>query len=263
MKSAIKYAALLSVLIGAGAIFMGSLQNEKDRTSFLPALHLPSIPLPFQNSIALSGKVVEEVRPVSFFDSIKLPGSGKLTVHIGDTPSLTVRADKALLDRITTEQKGTTLILSQKDGIGFTIRSPIEYELTTPSLRELSITGSGNVVFANRLTGERLSIEVAGAGNIQGDLDLKELEISILGSGNLALTGSVNRLTHKVLGSGDLHGISLNGKSASITILGSGKTDIGTFEELNVTIAGSGDVIYSGTPRIQSRVPGSGKLRSR
>ncbi|AEJ20838.1 hypothetical protein Spica_2742 [Gracilinema caldarium DSM 7334] len=263
MKSLIKYGIVLAALIGVGVVFTNTLQQKSGRGLTLPAIQLPSIPLPFGSTVSLSGQIVEESRPITAFTTLKIPGTGKVTIRLGATPSLLIRADKSLLDKLTTEQQGSTLTLSQKSGIGFTINSPIEYEITTPSLQDISIAGSATVNVLDTLTGPVFTIEIAGSGDIRAALDVDTATISIMGAGKIELSGRTKKLSHTVLGSGDLKGEKLDGTEAKITILGSGNTSIGTFDSLDVTIAGSGDVIYSGNPRIQSKTPGSGKIRSR
>ncbi len=263
MKNAIKFTLLLTALIGAGVVFTNTLQRHSGSTLRLPGLHLPSIPLPFGKQISLSGQIAEQTRQIGDFEILKIPGTGKVTIHIGDHPSLKIRADQALLENITTEQEDKTLILSQKNAIGFTFNTPIEFEITTPSLRSVSIAGSAAVTIKEPLRGKDFSIEIAGSGDIRAPVEVETLNITVLGAGNLDISGRAERLSHKILGSGDLKGENLNGTEASITILGSGNSEIGTFKNLDVTIAGSGDVIYSGTPSIQSKTPGSGRLRSR
>jgi hypothetical protein len=263
MKSLIKYGIALAALIGIGVLFTNTLQKQVGNPQSQPFLRLPSIPFLFGPQVNLTGQIVEDSRQVTAFDTLQIPGTGTVTIRIGPTPSLKIRTDKALLDKITTEQHGSTLILSQKDGIGFTMNAPIEYELTTNSLRSISIAGSATVTALDTIKGTNLSIEIAGSGDIQAALDVDSAAISVIGAGKLELSGRAEKLSHKVLGSGDLRGEKLNGTDATITILGSGNTEIGTFNALDVTIAGSGDVFYSGNPRIQSKTPGSGKLISR
>jgi len=263
MKSLIKYGIAAAALIGVGVLFTNTLQKQNGAWPSLPSLQLPSIPLHFNSTLRLSGQIIEESRPISPFNTLKIPGTGKVTIRLGEHPSLTIRADKALLDKLITDQHGNTLTISQKSGIGFRINSPIEYEITTNSLRSISIAGSARVIVLDTLTGPTFSIDIAGSGDIQAPIDVDTATISVMGAGKIELSGRAAKLSHKVLGSGDLKGEQLNGTEAKITILGSGNTEIGTFTTLDVTIAGSGDVIYSGNPRIQSKTPGSGKLRSR
>lgn len=263
MKSFIKYGIALAAIIGLGVIFTSTLQQKSGTGLSLPGIQLPKILLPFGSPVHLSGQIIEESRQISSFDTLKIPGSGKVTIRLGSDPSLKIRSDKALLEKITTEQEGNTLILSQKNGIGFTSNTPIEFNISTKALRAISIAGSAKVVVLDTIAEPSFTIEITGSGDVKAPLDVGTARISIRGAGTLELTGRVGKLSHKVLGSGDLKGEYLDGTEADITILGLGDTEIGTFKSLDIIIAGSGDVIYSGTPRIQSKTPGSGKIRSR
>jgi hypothetical protein len=174
--------------------------------------------------------------------------------------------------------------------------------ITVADIEGLSVAGSGDVVVKNRIKTDKLSLRVSGSGYLQAETDVKgDLEADVSGSGDVKISGTAYTFDSSVSGSGDVNanvvceskssfGISGSGKillqgktqsfnasisgsgsirgenfstqTAKIKIAGSGSVDIEVTEELDVTIAGSGDVRYRGNPKkVNSHAGGSGTVR--
>ena len=61
--------------------------------------------------VLILGNTVEESRDVSGFDKVSIIGSGNLSLAQTGTETLVVEADEAIMHLITTEVRGSTLIL--------------------------------------------------------------------------------------------------------------------------------------------------------
>src|SRR6185369_11932189 len=103
----------------------------------------------------------------------------------GDVPSLKVRGEQRLLGNIATEQDGPTLRIGSK-GLLLHPRRPIEVELVLPSLNELVINGSGDST-VDGFSGEHLSVQLQGTGNLAFNGRYKIVEAGVHGSGGLNL----------------------------------------------------------------------------
>lgn len=247
MKSALKLAVAFSALIAAGTIFYTSLDAPKLRAA------------PGGSGTAFfSGELAEDHRALQPFTELHLPGSGKVLLRIGAEPSVTVRTGRNALERVSTTVTGERLVLSVSGSA-----PSVEYEVSAPSLERIQIFGSGEVQVLDELSGSDLTVDIAGSGSAELAVAVEKLTIGILGSGNVSVRGSAGTFTLRGLGSGDLKAENLNGTEASITVLGSGDTDLGTFRNLQVLIAGSGDLSYAGNPQISAKTPGSGQIRRR
>lgn len=76
-------------------------------------------------------------------------------------------------------------------------------------------------------------------------------------------SGSTQELTLEINGSGDINAQNLTANECDIDINGSGKAFLTVTDKLDISIVGSGDVIYAGEPIIKSSVTGNGKIKSR
>jgi hypothetical protein len=164
------------------------------------------------------------------------------------------------MDRVETVVRGDELVLSAH---GPQFGSSVEYEVTVPSLRALRISGSGDIVSADTLTGPALDIAIMGSGSVEAALDVDSLSVNSSGSGDMKLSGNADKTEIKIHGSGDLDASDLDGVSADISVIGSGDAELGEFQELNANVIGSGDVEYDGNPRVTAHTPGSGDVSRR
>ena len=55
----------------------------------------------------------------------------------------------------------------------------------------------------------------------------------------------------------------LAGRSAKVSLSGSGDMALGVTEQLDVQISGSGDLRYAGRPQLRQSVSGSGEIHRR
>ncbi len=192
-----------------------------------------------QDAVVGSGDVVSEERDVSGFREIRLEGSGRVEVDQGARESLTVEADDNLLPLITTEVRGSRLVIGNEEAI-----SPsrdVVYRIEAIELDGVSIAGSADVVAP--------------------DVDCDTFSVSIAGSGSFDVGGSCDGLDVDIAGSGDVDAEDLAVTRADVSIAGSGDVIVDASDELRVAITGSGDVVYVGDPATDIDVRGSGNVR--
>lgn len=254
MKNVIIFGIALAAFVAVGAGFAARIGGGTagDRSV---GDHRP----PFSRIMESAGRT-ETVRKLASFDSISLPSSGTVRVHVGAEPSVTVRADGRTIERVETAIHGSELVLTVR---GPTFGSSVEYEVTAPSLQAVRISGSGDIIFQDTVTGKNMSVDIAGSGSFTGTVDTDSLSVDIKGSGDVKIGGTADKADFKIFGSGDLDAGGLGGGSATVAVMGSGDTNLGVFQELNARVMGSGDVEYEGNPLLSATTPGSGDVTRR
>jgi hypothetical protein len=191
------------------------------------------------NSRVGSGKVGEQVRPLSGFSKVSQAGSSDVTVSIGPKFEVVVSADDNLLEMITTEVDGDTLEIGSRGS--FTTRNPVTIRVTMPQLTTVELAGSGDIAIGELAT-EKLSIALAGSGSVVARGKADDVEISLAGSGDVEL-------------------LELAAKTAEVTVAGSGGVELNVSDSLEASVMGSGDVLYTGNPKQVTRsVVGSGEI---
>lgn len=256
MKIFVKYALALALLVAAGTAFVS---KSREGSLRLPAFVERAAPGKLVES---SGRVLSERRVLEDFGRVELSGSGTVVVRLGDENAVTVTADGAALPYVETELRDGALRLNLKPGIRVP-GAPVRYEVTAKRLSAVKTSGSGSITIETPLSGEKIELRSEGSGDIVAVVDAEEADVVIAGSGDVRLGGRAAELDLAILGSGGVSAAGLSGASADVKVMGSGGVELGAFQEIEANIAGSGDVVYAGNPRVSSRVLGTGKLRSK
>lgn len=190
------------------------------------------------------GNTVEESRDVSGFDKVSVVGAGRLSLSQTGSESLLVEAGEEIMQYITTEVRGNTLVLEFDPPNNFSFfGDTIHYTLTVDKIVGLEISGSGEI-FTETISTEALNMEISGSGEIQ-------------------VSGTATDQSMQIDGSGEIDGEDLSGNNGMVSIDGSGKVTIWVSGSLDVDISGSGTVNYYGEPSTNLSISGSGKINNR
>jgi hypothetical protein len=215
-----------------------------------------------------SGKVVTETRQLGSFEGVALSGSMDLLVRQGATQVVEISADDNLLPLLETEVSGSgadaRLQVRWKKGVSISTRTPTRVTVTVPRLTSLVASGSGDMRM-ERFETPALSVRVSGSSDTRFEqLFTESLDISISGSGDVDGVGRAKKLKISISGSGDVKLREMKSDEVSISIAGSGDASVHADKALEVRIAGSGDVTYTGNAStVSSKVAGSGSVNKR
>jgi Putative auto-transporter adhesin, head GIN domain len=215
-----------------------------------------------------SGRSATEARAIGEFEAIAVTGSIDVTVRQAPKEAVEVRADDNLLPLIETlvEDRGgvRTLLVRFKRGESLYTRSAVVVAIDAVKLSSLALSGSGDAkVEVLRTPSLKLSISGSGDAAFRG-LTTEVFEVRIAGSGDVRAEGSARQVRLSIAGSGDAALGDLVADDVRVSIAGSGDAKVNAVKALDVTIAGSGDVEYTGSPpALKTTVAGSGAVRRR
>jgi len=128
----------------------------------------------------------------------------------------------------------------------------------------IEVAGSPNVEIASLLNEGDLDIEVAGSADvIFGDLSAHSIDVEIAGSADVVVRGEGNadRQVIEIAGSGDYRAPNVQSRKVEVEMAGSPMAEVRVSDSLSVESMGSADVIYYGSPEINSDIDGSGEVR--
>ena len=205
-------------------------------------------------------------RHLSGFNSVNIAGSFDVYITQGNTESVIVEADDEAIDKIITEVKGGSLKIYTKSTSGFNWSwgnndKKRIVRVVAKDLNTISLTGSGDVFFKDGFRTQSLAVKLSGSGDITGKIDVKTLESSVVGSGDVTLTGRAETSSVKVSGSGDYTGKDLLTTSTTVRVVGSGDASVNASRSVDASVAGSGDIRYTGTAKqISTSKSGSGDI---
>jgi Putative auto-transporter adhesin, head GIN domain len=192
------------------------------------------------NTVQGSGVHVTESRTVPAFGSVDLAGSNNVFIRVGEEQSVQVYGDDNLIDRVTTDVDATTLVIGSKPG-SYSTSSPMRVEVSVPSLRDLTLSGSGTVMVSG-VDGRRFTVTISGSGVVRASGTTERLDATVSGSGQAELGGVEASAVHAV-------------------VSGSGEIVVTATVSLDASVPGSGSIMYGGNPNdVTKSVTGSGEI---
>ena len=210
-----------------------------------------------------SGNVVSEQRDVGDFDEVTLSGIGHLSITQTGSESLTIEAEDNILPLLTSEVRGHRLVLGTEPGAHFSPKKPIRYTLTVKELRDIRISGAGNVE-VSALGAPSLRLEISGAGNMTiTGLAADRLEVTMSGAGSATCAGEARDQEVRISGAGSCNAADLTSVTASVTISGTGSAHLRVSERLDARVSGVGSITYRGNPTVRKSVSGVGHISQR
>lgn len=213
-------------------------------------------------SVRGSGKIVEESRDVSAFDSISIDYPATVTITQGNAESFKVKADDDFLPGLRTEVKsGELRIYYKKDGDKrINPTQTVKIDITVKDLKSVQFSSAGELVM-DGIDADNLDIALSGAGNIElNDVTIKTLNVNLSGAGSMTASGTADDLDLNISGFGDFTGKNLESKTATINISGAGSAAIRVEDQLDATISGAGSVNYYGSPSVSKQINGVGSV---
>jgi carbon monoxide dehydrogenase subunit G len=213
----------------------------------------------------LTGQTVKEKRNTESFEGVALAFSGDVYISQGNTNSVEIEADKNILEIIESKVRDNTLVLKTRNGHWRNL-GHVKVYITMPSIRNLSVSGSGDMRCETPVRTNALKVDISGSGSIHvQELNSPDVSAVITGSGDIFLAGSGSGNSHLktvITGSGDFKAEDLPVEYVKVTITGSGSARVHALKELETNITGSGSVLYKGNPLVNANATGSGKTRS-
>lgn len=223
----------------------------------IPALSL----LTACDSLKGEGDVLTEVRNATDFSGVDASVSGEVHITQGDTFSVTVKAEENLLPYLKTqvESDGALHVYFSRP-----VRDVdhLEVEITMPELKNIQLSGSGQVHTHGNFSGGTLNLGVSGSGEVDlDDFDYKYVAANVSGSGKIQVAGAgAEELDANLSGSGTIEAVQFPVKTAEVYVSGSGTIRLEASEKLIAHVSGSGHVRYEGNPVVEKHISGSGSV---
>ena len=195
------------------------------------------------DTITGTGDVQSESRQVSGFNAIQIDAAAKVRITQSGKESLDVRADKNLLQYLTTTVENGTLKIGVSPNITIKNTDAEEFTINVKSLSTIKVAGAAKVDVAK--------------------LDTKAITISVAGAAEINLDGKADTLTLTLDGVGNVDAEKLKAQTATVSNSGVGRVVVDASDSLNASISGVGSVEYFGSPKIQQSISGLGKLTHR
>ena len=191
------------------------------------------------NCLAGLGTIDSETRIVADFHSISSTIVADILLTQGPQEDIIIEAQQNILQVLKTEVVNGELRLSTNQCVDIVQR--IKVYITIPDIKNLTLTGVGDII-------------------AQNDFNLTGLNVVLTGVGDIILKGATSTLDILLTGVGNVKSFDLHADICEVTLTGVGDVEVFVKDELKVTLTGVGKVYYKGNPSITATVTGSGSV---
>lgn len=235
-------------------------------------------------SLATHAVQAEEVRETRRIDAgvSKVHLGGVIRLHLRQgPPALVLSGERRYVSRITTSQRGDTLVIGMEDDTRMENRgSEVRAELTVPNLQEFVSEGVGSSEVSG-FSGQRVKVALEGAGAVKfsgqyrdvdarlggvGGLTLnpgqaERVELRLGGAGHITVSGQTRVLRAHLGGVGGLDAQQLRAETVDLDMTGLGGASVFARTAANINMSGMGSATVYGKPATRNATTnGFGKV---
>jgi len=197
-----------------------------------------------------NGNIISRDYDVAAFDEINMILPATVNYREADNYSCRVTLDENLFECLDIQVKHDCLNLKHDKRFDNINLKPTKFviEITAPTIEEIKLVGSGDLVFVTPLEAEKLKVSTAGSGDVvfEETVKVQDLDMSIAGSGDAIFKGTatIHDFAMSIAGSGKLKCKHLIADHANLSVAGSGDMEIesGMVKSAKVSVAGSGSI---------------------
>ena len=209
-----------------------------------------------------------EVRHVEPFTGIEVSGAVSIYLSQGNTTALAISAgEEKYNDKIKTEVKNGVLHISVEGGVwnGFNwTNRKLRAYVTIVNLERLSVSGASYVGISGTLKSSELTVDVSGASEAKGIIDVEKLKIDISGASEVKFAGTVHNGSIDASGASKLNSYDLSFDKCNVSSSGAASVRITVNGELNADATGGSTVFYKGAGvSKQVNTSGGASIKSR
>ena len=252
---------------------IGRMLAAASATALLAAVGLSAIAcdeLLSGESITGSGEVVQETYALADFTNVDVGHAFDAEIARADEFSVAVTVDDNILENVDVRLDGDTLRIDMKGNDSYR-NVTMDAAITMPALGHLKLSGASTATLGAFSSSEPLKVELEGASRVDcsdmtsesavfdlegasradcRDVTTGETEVALQGASSLSLTGRGGHadISGKGASAAELGGFQVS--SARVKLEGASNASVNTDGALDVDLAGSSDVTYTGEPTL-------------
>ncbi|WEK38054.1 MAG: DUF2807 domain-containing protein [Candidatus Pseudobacter hemicellulosilyticus] len=189
-------------------------------------------------------------RDIGSFHAVKISSPITLFLSQGEREVLVVSAsEEKFRDLIRTEVRDGELHIwfdNKNNLIRNNQHLKLRVYLSFKELDKLQVSGASTVVVSGTLAVNQLSLDMSGASDFKGNVELGSLNVKVSGASDAVVSGKAGTVTIDANGASDFKGYELQSDQCSVTASGASDVKITVNKELNARASGASSVYYKG-----------------
>lgn len=212
-----------------------------------------------------TGDTISESRELEPFTSIELNDNVDLFLIADSVHSARVEAGENLIENIKTNVSNGVLTITNQNSCNWvrSLKNEFKVYLSLPHLKQLTCTGSGDVIGQGYLTTDTINIDLVDAySSVYLDLYATQVFARVhTGPGDIVLRGNADYCYTYSTGTGFIYSHELSARETWAFNSGAGDIYVNPIDTLRAEINYIGDVFYRGNPgNIKLEDNGEGEL---
>ncbi len=209
-----------------------------------------------------------EVRTVEKFNGIEVSGAVSLYLSQGSTTGVAVSTDdEKYNNKIKTEVRDGVLRISVEGGVwnGFNwTNRKLRAYVTVTDINRLDVSGASYISISETLKADELKMDVSGASEVKGVINVKKLDIDISGASVAKLAGTVSEGTIDGSGACKVNSYDLVFNKCKVSSSGAANIRVTINGELNADATGGSNIYYKGAGVVKAiNTSGGASIKSR
>ncbi|MCH2225990.1 MAG: DUF2807 domain-containing protein [Crocinitomicaceae bacterium] len=204
-------------------------------------------------AIEPSQNITSKKYSLSDFQKIDVSGAMEIDISFSDKQEVMIDAPENFHQNMRVSVSSGQLKLGMKSGKYKMKDASIKVHIKMKKLDGVRISGASSITLNDNYQGEKLDINLSGAGFFEGSVDLASTSIEMSGAGNAKLKGKVKRANVELSGASSLSASKLTTDNLSIDLSGASNAKIDVKSNLNATASGASSLSYSGSPTVSKK----------
>jgi hypothetical protein len=203
-----------------------------------------------------------EARNVGKFSAIEVSGTISLYISQGTETGVAVSAgEEKYNNKIKTEVKNGVLRISVDAGMwnaySWTNKKLKAY-VSVAELTRLEVSGASYATISGTLKAIALRVDISGASEAKGVLDVKNLNLDISGAAVTRFSGIANTVNIDASGAARVNAFDLKAENGKVEASGASHITITVNKEFSATASGGSSIQYRGDPAVKNVNSSSG-----
>jgi len=200
--------------------------------------------------------------PARGFDKVELSGAADVTILTGRNFSVHADGDQAMLDRMTADVRGGTLVVGWRSGGWFQNRDRhVHVTITMPRISGVARSGAGDMT-VDRVQAPDFTANISGAGSVRlPAVRSGHVSLTLSGAGDIEIAGIAGQVDGTISGVGTLDATRLIASAGRFKLSGTGNVRATVNGPADVSLSGIGEAVIGGRPQCTVHKSGLGSVR--
>jgi hypothetical protein len=193
------------------------------------------------STLFLGAQVLND-RPAEAFTKLEVSGALKVFYSTSDTAKLKIDGPAGAVEKIQTIYKDGVLLIDVKGKVD----EEVTIYISNKELNSVICSGACTFKTTNKVKGESISFESAGASTIKAEVEEKKVAATAAGASNITLSGTTEDLKASCVGASTIKAYDLIAKTADIQSAGASTAKLYASEKVNAVASGASSIKIKG-----------------